>query len=108
MTTNTNRCNDCHRVTTKANTKIYRCDDLCDDCYELAGLEAEHQDGAHDDAPHAECLLCDPNARKDRSKPSNDVKPHTARSHAVCYAQGRHEPTREGRAQCRAEGGPKA
>jgi hypothetical protein len=107
-------CTDCHRRLTSANTKVSGQHDLCDDCFDLAGLEASHQDGDHDgvdDEGHsnfnADCLMCDPNARADRSKSVKlRITPHTKRSHAACYEAGAHDKTREGRAGCRALGGP--
>jgi hypothetical protein len=32
--------------------------ELCERCYEEAGLENEHQDGYHEDAPHPDCPDC--------------------------------------------------
>jgi hypothetical protein len=84
---------------------------MCDDCYDVAGIENEHVDGAHeadDMGPRDNCPLCTGNAIVDRSKPSNKITTHTKGSHAVCYAAGAHEKTREGRAACRKAGGPKA
>lgn len=31
---------------------------LCGPCYDEAGLENEHADGHHDEAPHADCPDC--------------------------------------------------
>jgi rubrerythrin len=31
---------------------------LCKRCYYEGGLENEHSDGYHDDAPHADCPIC--------------------------------------------------
>lgn len=108
MTTNKPRCADCNRVLNNRNQTIDTAPrvsglTMCDDCYDIAGLENEHQDGVHDadqEGPHADCPMCG-NAIKDRSKPSNDVKAHAKMSHADCYANGTHEKTREGRAACR-------
>lgn len=112
MTNNTRRprCIDCHRVLNSANATVdtSTIDRMCDDCYDLAGLEAAHQDGDHDDAADADCLMCNPDARADRSKPSNKITTHTRGSHAACYAAKAHDKTREGRAGCRKLGGPKA
>lgn len=98
-TTTRRRCTDCHIQLNSSNTNSS--DTECDRCYDLAGLEASHQDGAHEDEADADCLMCDPNARADRSRPSNDVKAHTSRSHADCYDNDLHPMTKEGRADCR-------
>jgi hypothetical protein len=51
--------------------------------------------------------MCDPNARADRSKAAKPrITPHVKQSHAACYAAGAHDKSREGRAGCRALGGP--
>lgn len=31
---------------------------LCKQCYYEGGLENEHSDGYHDDAPHVDCPIC--------------------------------------------------
>lgn len=98
-------CTDCHRRLTAANTTI--ADDLCDDCYELAGHEAAHQDGDHDAEAHPDCLLCDPNARADRSRKATTRVSGARIDHRPCYAAGTHEKSFEGRESCRRAGGPK-
>lgn len=95
------RCIDCNRVLTKAiQTAALNSDDMCDDCFHIAGLYNEHQDGGHDDAPVEGCEGCG-HVIADRSKPSNEVAAHAKMSHADCYAKGAHDKTREGRAACR-------
>jgi hypothetical protein len=32
--------------------------DLCQGCYDAAGLENEHADGYHQDEPHPSCPAC--------------------------------------------------
>lgn len=103
---NRRRCTDCSRVLTSSNRVKHSMgyDDICNDCYEIAGIENDHQDGRHetdDEGPHADCPMCG-NEIADRSKPSNVVKAHTSRSHADCYAINAHEATKAGRAACRA------
>lgn len=95
-------CSDCHVQLNSSNTRHHRQHDLCDACYELAGLENEHQDGMHEDEAVADCLMCDPNARKDRSRKARpSTIPGPMQSHAACYAAGTHEATKAGRAACR-------
>lgn len=98
--TNT-RCTDCHIKLNSSNTNS--ADDLCDRCYDLAGLEASHQDGDHDDEADADCLMCDPNARGDRSRKGHagSTIPREMQSHAACYAAGTHAKSRAGREACR-------
>lgn len=101
MTNSKPRCLDCHHVLTAANATIDTSpiNRMCDDCYDLAGLEAAHQDGEHEDQANADCLLCNPDARADRSRPSSTTAKGT--SHDACYAQGAHDKSKAGRAGCR-------
>ena len=99
--TTTRICTDCHRKLNSSNTSTHHQPDLCDDCYDLAGLEAAHQDGDHDDTPDTECLLCDPNARKDRSRKGHEGTTVAKGSHADCYAAKAHDKSKAGRAGCR-------
>jgi hypothetical protein len=36
---------------------------VCTDCYDVAGIENEHQDGYHADQPAADCPMCKPKGR---------------------------------------------
>jgi hypothetical protein len=58
----TRRCSNCQKNTWQS--KIHEMGggyNLCDDCYEEAGLENEHVDGHHDpveNGPNSECPMC--------------------------------------------------
>lgn len=96
MTTNRKpaNCTDCNRKLTSATRSDNEV--LCTKCYELAALENDHQDGYHDDAPDADCLMCDPNARAQVNGHTNG-KPKSHTSHADCD----HDKTKAARAACR-------
>jgi hypothetical protein len=103
MTTKT-RCHDCNVQLNSSNAKLdtSRINRMCDRCYDMAGLENEHQDGYHEDQAVADCLMCNPDARGDRSRKGHEgTAPKTQGSHADCYAKGAHEATKAGRAACR-------
>lgn len=111
--TNRPRCIDCNVQLNSRNASIdgSATDRMCDICYDYAGHEASHQDGYHNEdeqGAEANCLMCFPDSRKDRSRKSNVVKPHTSRSHDACYVAGTHEKSPKGRAACRLAGGPHA
>lgn len=106
-TTNRRRCIDCSRVLTAANHVLdtSQINTMCDDCYDYASWENTHQDEGHDTDENrgliTDCPVCNGQGPTDRSKPSNDVKAHTSRSHADCYDNDLHPMTKEGRADCR-------
>lgn len=79
---------------------------VCIHCYDEAGLENEHQDGAHDTEPNEACPMCSPDSwtnddDEDAHLVTKTGKPRSVRSHAECYALGIHEKSREGRQACR-------
>lgn len=78
---------------------------MCDDCFHIAGLYNEHQDGHHEDAPVQGCEGCGDDIT-DRSKASTTRTDKGHQSHAVCYARQAHDKSREGREGCRKLGGP--
>jgi hypothetical protein len=103
MTNSKPRCPDCRRVITAENHTPALGTEYCDDCFEQAGLENEHQDGYHDEGRYANCPICTPSCVVDRSKPSNTITDVRKGSHAGCYAINAHEKSRAGRAACRAK-----
>ncbi len=96
-------CVDCHVQLNSSNTRMYRGDDGCDHCMELAGIFNEHQDGMHEDAPVDNCTGCGyvipDRSRKGTPRPS--TTPVEMQSHAACYAAGTHAKTKAGREACR-------
>lgn len=52
-------CGECGKTTTQT---AGGGTGLCGPCYDRAGLENEHVDGCHDDAPVDGCPLCAPKA----------------------------------------------
>lgn len=108
MTNNTNRrnvrtCADCHKQLNRSNcTPAMGHNDMCDNCFEIAGLYNDHQDGHHDDEPVANCEGCGHViADASRAGHKGSTIPKAMQSHAACYAAGTHEPTKAGRAACR-------
>jgi hypothetical protein len=91
-------CTHCDKRLTSKNRTSTVCgtlpgtfDDTCTVCYEISGVENEHLDGHHDDAPVAECPEC----------PDVEAPVTTGRknfNHANCT----HPRTPKGRAACRA------
>lgn len=68
----TKRCVSCKRNTQEGN--VDRSTGLCMmhperpgkiGCYDLAGIDNEHEDGYHDDAPDDNCSICNPGKFKD-------------------------------------------
>lgn len=89
-------CTDCNIKITRSNGQLDA--GLCNRCYDLAALENEHQDGYHEDEAVADCLMCDPDARADRSRKghSNGIaKTNTS------HAGHDHPTTKAARAACR-------
>lgn len=55
-------CRACGKRTRETGDGESGCE-LCRDCYHVAGLENEHLDGLHADAPVADCPRCKGEAR---------------------------------------------
>lgn len=111
MTTNTARknrpanCTICDFKLTKA-TRSTENPELCDVCWDQAGLENAHMDGWHDEGnADDDCPACGaPVGRAGLGidlKPSTSTGPQKHRSHAECYANKAHDKSPAGRAGCR-------
>lgn len=88
---------------------LHPIDHDCEDCMDYASHENMHQDEGHegDSMPAPHCRVCQRDIPKPLRKGAKArITPHVKQSHAACYAAGAHDKSREGRAGCRALGGP--
>lgn len=105
------RCIDCNVQVNSSNRTLDAHNGptapLCDKCYDIAGLENEHQDGQHDAdgeyGPDSRCPMCTGVAIADASREGHAGTTVKRGSHAGCYKINAHEATKTGRAACRAK-----
>jgi nitrate/TMAO reductase-like tetraheme cytochrome c subunit len=102
---NVRTCTDCHKQLNSSNcSPSLNAPDYCDSCFEVAGLENDHQDGYHGpgaDGPHADCPMCTGVPIADASRKGHAGTTVARGSHADCYAAKAHDATKAGRAGCR-------
>lgn len=104
---NVRTCADCHKQLNRSNcTYSLMNSDTCDACFDIAGIENEHQDGYHEadqEGPNARCPMCTGVAIADASREGHAGTTVARGSHADCYKINAHAATKAGRAACRAK-----